>query len=104
MRDVNPRNGGARSVRDSYRPSVAGCRAGDSPIGAASGVASCAAHTRGCVGLLREQRVRERGLALVETFGVERLFELEELVVEMMADFVYDGAQERLEGDDLPPG
>jgi hypothetical protein len=33
---------------------------------------------------------------------VERLLELEELVIEVMADLVHEGAQERLERDDLP--
>src|SRR6266540_54160 len=51
---------------------------------------------------LREQRDDQARFALVEPFGVERFLEREKLVVEVVAQFVDHGAQERLEGDDLP--
>ena len=52
-------------------------------------------------GAPRQHRVGEARLALVEALGVERLFEREQLVVEVMANFVAHRAQEALERDDL---
>ena len=88
--------GTRRSSHGRRAPDRSPRSAGKSPYapGSRPDLSSRAAH-------LREQRVGERGFALVEPFGVERLLELEELVVEMVADFVHDRAQERLERDDL---
>ena len=49
-----------------------------------------------------QQRLRQRRLALVEALGVEGLRQLEELVVEVMAELVDQRAQERPERDDVP--
>src|SRR5690242_19274693 len=45
-----------------------------------------------------EQRVGEARLSFVETLGMKRFLEREELVIEMVAKLVGERAQERLEG------
>jgi hypothetical protein len=44
--------------------------------------------------------MEEAGFALVEAFGVERFFEAEEFVIEVVAEFVEESPQEGPEGDD----
>jgi len=44
--------------------------------------------------------MEEAGFALVEAFGVERFFEAEEFVIEVVAEFVEEGPEESTEGDD----
>src|SRR5205085_8635586 len=52
---------------------------------------------------LRQQRSHEHRLAFVESVGVKRFLQRKQVVVEVMTDFVYQGAQECLEGNDLLP-
>src|SRR5271166_3128677 len=50
---------------------------------------------------LRQQRVYQARFTLVETLRMKGFLEREQLVVEVMAEFVDYGAQKGLEGDDL---
>lgn len=43
--------------------------------------------------------VEEAGFAFVEALGVKGLLKAEELVIEVMADFVEESPQERSKGD-----
>src|SRR5438105_2964910 len=54
-------------------------------------------------GFRGEQRVGKTRFALVEAFGVKRLLQRKQLVVEVMAELMHERAQKCLERDDLPP-
>ena len=45
--------------------------------------------------------MKQAGLAFVESFGVERVRQFEQIIIEMMAELVQQGAQKSAQRDDL---